>query len=291
MELQGCGEPPHGEPCKFLLNSRKVDAICFMETKTKNVTKITHMGMKLGFTRSFMVYPLGFAGGLLLLWNPDTIDLDIVGHASQVIHGIAKGLGGKVTRISFAYVRPNPRAKDIFWSDCRAYANQMEDPWIIIGDFNDIASDDDQWGSERINCNVIDKFVENFNNCGLMDLESSGPRYSWVRQVGNRTVQRRKLDRVLWNMRAQLDFLEAKMFILPRVHSDHHPISFVGEAGEVLARHNRPFRFEVAWLMRHDYQKVWETAWNKHKEDPAKAIEEVINKSKIWNQKVFGNIF
>lgn len=64
----------------LLLKSRKVDIVCFLETKMNNASKMVNMGCKLGFTHNFMVDSLGFAGGLLFLWNLDTIDLEIVQH-------------------------------------------------------------------------------------------------------------------------------------------------------------------------------------------------------------------
>nr|GMC67909.1 LINE-type retrotransposon LIb DNA [Ipomoea batatas] len=72
-------------------------------------------------------------------------------------------------------------------------------------------------------------------------------------RVGNRVVQRRRLDRVLWNMESQINFHEAKVAVLPRLHFDHHPIMFMSSFLEF--------------------------------------IKIIIAKSKHWNLNVFGNIF
>lgn len=79
--------------------------------------------------------------------------------------------------------------------------------------------------------------------------------------------------------------------VLPRTHLDHHPIKFVDSARDAPPRHERPFRFEAAWLLRHDYHDIWKAAWSNRTHDVVGAIEEVTTRSKEWNKTVFGNIF
>nr|GMC91087.1 LINE-type retrotransposon LIb DNA [Ipomoea batatas] len=124
------------------------------------------------------------------------------------------------TRVSFAYIRPNLLAKEVFWDDCKDYAIGNSGPWIMMGDFNDIVNDSEEWGSSAVNMSCCTRFVNNFNDCGLLDMGTMGVRYSWFRQEGGQTKLRRKLDRVFWNIETQANFLEAKAAILPRTHSD-----------------------------------------------------------------------
>nr|GMD78137.1 LINE-type retrotransposon LIb DNA [Ipomoea batatas] len=118
-----------------------------------------------------------------------------------------------------------------------------------------------------------------------------GVRYSWYKHEGGRTVLRKKLDRVFWNLDAQTTFPEAKSAILPRTHSDHHPIKFIGIAGRPPRKENIPFRFEGAWLRREDYKTLWNNVWNDLNLDLLSTITEVTSQSKEWNKNVFGNIF
>ncbi|XP_019179618.1 PREDICTED: uncharacterized protein LOC109174845 [Ipomoea nil] len=249
------------------------------------------MADKLGFSSSFMVDSIGFAGGLLLVWNKERVPLSVVGHNSQTIHALVNRWDGKRIRFSFAYVRPNLRAKEVFWNECRSYSSSFQDPWIMLGDFNDITGHSDQWGSGDIVSSAVDRFLEASNDCGLMDLGTAGLRFSWYRKVGDRITLRRKLDRVFWNMDAQLLFPEGKAHILPCTHSDHHPIQFASNAGSPPDRRERPFRFEAAWLLRDDYRNVWHQAWRAHPGDISGAIDKVGKLSKDWNHKTFGNIF
>lgn len=142
-----------------------------------------------------------------------------------------------------------------------------------------------------MNISTINKFVTTYKNCDLFDLESAGPRYTWSRHVGGRVVARRKLDRVLWNMEAQLEWPGAKTFVFLRLQSDHHPILFMSSAGETPSRNNRPFIFEAAWLTREDYAAIWSTSWHNKEYNFVQGIEEVTRRSKQWNTEKIGNIF
>lgn len=86
---------------------------------------------------------------------------------------MVRGTGEKNIHIPFTYAKPNPMVKEAFWRDCIMYANSVDDPCFIVRDFNDIAIDEKQWDSERVNPNVMAKFVVAFNSCGLFDLEST----------------------------------------------------------------------------------------------------------------------
>lgn len=74
------------------MENKEVGAICLLETKTTNTRKIERMGSKMGFYRTFTINLLGFAG-LMLLWNPDRVDLKIKGHTSRAIHCITPRMG------------------------------------------------------------------------------------------------------------------------------------------------------------------------------------------------------
>lgn len=102
---------------KELISAKEVSAICFHETKTTDARRLLKMAQRLGFTKYFMVELLGFAGDILLLWRPYIFDFELVRHTTQIIHGWVKGSGGFGTWISFTYVRPNMRAKEIFWDE------------------------------------------------------------------------------------------------------------------------------------------------------------------------------
>lgn len=155
--------------------SKDVGAVCFLETKTSCFARMEKVARKMGYSKVFNVDPLGFAGGLLLFWRPGEINLEVVGHTSQVIHCVVKDNRGMDVRISFAYVRPNRLSKEMFWRECRSYSESFQGPWVMLGDFNDIANVTEQWGSEEINHGNVNRFIEARDRCNLSDLGNTGP--------------------------------------------------------------------------------------------------------------------
>ncbi|XP_019181390.1 PREDICTED: uncharacterized protein LOC109176414 [Ipomoea nil] len=288
---RGVGNRETIRHAKLLLTKKDVGAICFLETKTNKADNLLKAMSNSGFDNFFSVNTLGFAGGLLLVWNKNRLDLEVVRSNSQVIHCNVKGTGVSHLHLSFAYVRPNPQAKELFWNECKSFGSAIVGPWIMLGDFKDIASPNDHWGNDHVNMNNVTRFCKAYEDCGLMEVSSTGPKFTWLRQIGGRTVTRRKLDRAFWNLEAQNAFPEAKAYVLTRTHSDHHPISFTSMAGSAPNRNERPFRFEAAWLTHNDYKDVWKVAWAEKMGDVIGAINEVITQSKKWNVEVFGNIF
>ncbi|XP_031120628.1 uncharacterized protein LOC116023758 [Ipomoea triloba] len=146
-------------------------------------------------------------------------------------------------------------------------------------------------GSTNPNTNHFQRFSEAFGDCNLLDPGASGPKFTWHILVGNRVIQMRRLDRLFWNIEAQLAFPEAKLLVLPRLYSDHNPILFVEEAGQPPNRSSRPIRFEAAWLNRDDYNLIWKEAVSNTNQSFTDIISTVTRKSLLWNRNKFGNIF
>ncbi|XP_031120447.1 uncharacterized protein LOC116023586 [Ipomoea triloba] len=275
---------------KELLIATKADACCLLEIRSAKADKMIRQAANLGFNNHFLVEPIGFAGGLLLFWNRSLVELEVISHSSQAIHMKVNNLP-KDCFITFAYVRPNVLAKCRFWDNCKTFATIAQGSWVVMGDLNDIATEEEQWGSNSVNGNNLQRFIDAYSDCGLIDPGSTGPKFTWCRQAGNRVIQMRKLDRALFNIRAQLDFPKAKVMVLPRLFSDHNPIMFIDEAGNPPSRNSRPVRFEAAWLERDDYKLIWKEATNDVSRPIHDIISMVTSQSLFWNRNVFGNIF
>lgn len=65
-----------------LMNSGELGAICFLETKTTECGALLKMAERRGFNSFFIFEPLGFTGGLLLVWNKDRIMIDVVDYST-----------------------------------------------------------------------------------------------------------------------------------------------------------------------------------------------------------------
>ncbi|KAG6639434.1 hypothetical protein CIPAW_10G100000 [Carya illinoinensis] len=98
--------------------------------------------------------------------------------------------------------------------------------WVVLGDFNNICSDD-EWvgGNPRVRV-AIEEFNSCINSCGLIDWKLEGKQLSWCNGQQGMATSWAKLDRVLVNNVFVTKFGGAVAHLLSRRTLDHSPILF-----------------------------------------------------------------
>ena len=77
------------------------------------------------------------------------------------------------------YGWPHSEEKHFTFDLLRRLNEDPHDQWVCIGDFNQILSSQDQEGGLEPNFNRISLFRSALDECGLLDLRFSGPRFTW----------------------------------------------------------------------------------------------------------------
>ncbi|XP_028081917.1 uncharacterized protein LOC114283297 [Camellia sinensis] len=104
-------------------------------------------------------------------------------------------------------------------------ADNMQDPWLVARDFNDIASLTEKRSfATNFHHGRSQKNFDSLSKCNLMDLGYSGPHLTWSngRLGWANTLER--LDKAVYSTDLRETFLEEAMRNLPRTHSDHSPM-------------------------------------------------------------------
>lgn len=138
--------------------------------------------------------------------------------------------------------------------------------------------------------NRIVNFRDCWSSCNLLDVGTSGCRFTWVRKAGERLIWQEKLDRVLWNSQALLMNPNAKAIVLPHLCFDHHPILLDTDYVQFGSMGNRPSRFEAAWLSHSEFKSMFSLAWGKGNGRLTKAIKEVTKGVQVRKRDMFGSI-
>ncbi|WJX64016.1 hypothetical protein P8452_48843 [Trifolium repens] len=224
----------------------------------------------------------GFAGGIIVAWKKDYIQVDVIVKKFQFIHMKVNYTGGRWWYFIAIYASPNESNRSNLWNDLKVIAGNMTEAWIIAGDFNDIMSEDEKRGGVRASIRRCSKFRERVEACNLIDMGAAGPKFTWrgpLYHGGQRIFER--LDRALCNTRWRLDFPDGFVKVLPRLDfSDHHPILISPrEAPHPVAP--RQFKFESAWLGEANYQDMLKTCW-KRRDSIANNLHSVEREIKIW---------
>ena len=199
---------------------------------------------------------IGFVGGIWLLWRSNLVQVDVLVATKQEIHAMIRVRTQTFNwLISAIYASPRFEERCILWNNLRMIANMHDMPWTLMGDFNEVLSDDEKFGGNPICQRRVRAIKECMDDCHMMDLGFSGPKYTWTnkRELGN-LIQCR-LDRCWVNPGWKELYPEACVTHLARVNSDHcllllrlHP-----PLGSIV---DRPFRFQTFWLSHSEFPAI-----------------------------------
>ena len=138
--------------------------------------------------------------------------------------------------------------KDKLWEALLKEADEIDKPWLLAGDFNTYKSLDDKWGGSSNVMRKCAKFARWIDDCGLIDLGFTGPKFTWWKEVGGKPYMKVRLDRALANAEWRHLYPEASVRHLPRVYSDHCLILIDTNGSRPPPFASRPFRFQAAWF-------------------------------------------
>ena len=200
----------------------------------------------LPYSHSSRVDPAGFSGDIWLLWNErPSFSVEIITCSEHSIHALIKVHSPSLSFLFTAvYAPPQFNRRKHYLQNL---AVNISLPWLLLGDFNDMISEEEKLGGLPVNRTRMMAFRNCLDKCGLIDLGFHWPRFTWTNKstVWQTTIKER-LDRGLANTKWALLCPSAKIHHLPRVKSDHCPILLTTEPQG--PRPAKPFRFEQMWL-------------------------------------------
>ncbi|KAJ8773150.1 hypothetical protein K2173_028327 [Erythroxylum novogranatense] len=157
----------------------------------------------LGYNGQTFIDPIGFSGGIWVLWSQTLVQLNVLTSDRQYIHlGVQPHDGPKWLFIAI-YASPRGSVRDSLWRDLTTIASSAVDPWLLAGDFNVIADSTERRGPPTLSTGVCNKFVRFIDHCHLLDLGFSGSAFTW-----SRGRIRKRLDRALANASWRTTFQE-----------------------------------------------------------------------------------
>ncbi|XP_024632727.1 uncharacterized protein [Medicago truncatula] len=231
----------------------------------------------------------GHSGGVWLLKHSTTNITSTVLDFNQYSITFIIGRGAAITTCTCIYASPNYSMRPNLWNYLVNINDTITGPWMLIGDFNETHLPSEQRGG-TFHHNRAATFSNFMNNCNLLDLTTTGGRFTWHKNNNGIRILSKKLDRGMANVDWRLSFPEAFVEVLCRLHSDHNPL-LLRFGGLPLTRGPRPFRFEAAWIDHYDYGNVVKRSWSTHTHNPTASLIKVMENSIIFNHDVFGNIF
>ncbi|XP_028775146.1 uncharacterized protein LOC114732008 [Neltuma alba] len=143
---------------KSLKSSYRLDVVAILEPRVSGVVA-DRIIRSWGFRNSRRVEAEGFSGGIWLLWDSDEVQVENVVKDEQFIHCKVRD-GEEECLLIAVYGSPNEQKRQHLWGKLKMLVDKINEPWMVVGDFNDIKSPLEQKGGGRVNEARCRRFAE-----------------------------------------------------------------------------------------------------------------------------------
>ncbi|KAK1375097.1 hypothetical protein POM88_031290 [Heracleum sosnowskyi] len=242
------------------------------------IDKLEWLRRKLGFEGLFTVDPQGRSGGLALLWK-EAEHVNLLGFSQNHID-VTIPISRLVSwQLTGCYREPDRAQRRKTWDLLRHLSRDSNVPWCVIGDLNNVSSQDDKRGGAPYLNWLVEGFNETLMEVGLSDMDLVGHQFTWERGRGTDEWMEVRLDKALVTENWLEVFSLAKLYNLEISSSDHNPILLVPKKVEHQGDVYR-FKFENAWLIEPMCSQLVREGWDNY------GIVDIQNKVKICGEKL-----
>ncbi|PNX81632.1 endonuclease/exonuclease/phosphatase family protein, partial [Trifolium pratense] len=205
-----------------LAQKHRPDVLFLSETLSKS-HQLERIRVLLKYESCLSIDVEGRSGGLAILWN-DKLKCKIVNYSRNFINVEVEEAEKGVWRLTCYYGFPERGRRREAWDMLRDLRNMSSLPWCIIGDFNDLLSQEDKVGNHPHPNWLCTGFRNAVSDCDLTDIQLEGHRFTWIKSRGTPHVIEERLDRAMASSDWLALFPEVKLTNLVASHSDHSPI-------------------------------------------------------------------
>ncbi|XP_058776514.1 uncharacterized protein LOC131650817 [Vicia villosa] len=199
------------------------------------------------------------SGGIAVLWK-NSSKCSVLNFNRNFINILVQdGVKGD-WRLTCYYGYPERARRRQAWALLRELHVMSTLPWCIIGDFNDLLSQNDKRGLHPHPDWLCSGFQEVISDCNLTDIPLVGYPFTWTKSRGAPHMIEERLDMALGSVSWLQFFPDAKLTNLVASHSDHSPILLSCEPVQQ-RRRRRKFRFENWWLDEEGLLDVVKESW------------------------------
>jgi len=178
------------------VRDKKPNLVFLMETKLLR-SKMEIIRVKLGFDSVFVVDCKGRSGGLALLWNSGvqvTIQNYSLRHMNATIQRHSEAFQWKPTCF---YGHPEVARRHEAWALLRFLSQMSPEPWLCVGDFNEIFSLSEKSSSTPPPRSQMLAFHRALEDCQLFNLGFRGSKYTWCNERSGGKYNKERLDRAV----------------------------------------------------------------------------------------------
>ncbi|GKA90830.1 RNA-directed DNA polymerase, eukaryota [Tanacetum coccineum] len=239
-----------------VIQTMRYNMEALQETKMERMKLFTIKDLWGNFAFDYACSPsVGNSGGILCVWDPRLFVKDNVSSSDYFLaaRGTWIPTSTKLLIIS-VYAPQELTEKRELWDYLRLMIDRWNGEYIILGDFNEVRSENKRFGSS-FNIQGANAFNNFIALASLIDLSLEGYAFTWAQKLANKMS---KLDHFLISKGVLSLFPSLSALCLDRHLSDHRPILM----RELNVDYGlTPFRIFHSWFEMEGFDKVIEETW------------------------------
>ncbi|CAH9113540.1 unnamed protein product [Cuscuta epithymum] len=256
---RGLGDPRTVQEIMALEANKKPNFIFLMETKVRRI-HAERLKCKMDFAGVFYVDSGGVGGGLALFWKTKN-SAKLLSYSKNHVDIEVNISGTSPWRFTGFYGFPERNRRHLSWDLLRSLRPKSSLPWLVAGDFNEIASPHEKRGLHSHPNSLMDNFNKALEDCFLFDLGAQGRFFTWEKGRGTENWVEERLDRAVAEADWCLLYPYAVVRNMEVLTSDHSAI-FIDTEKPQVRRRRRSFMFENAWLKDSGCRGVVKQCWS-----------------------------
>ncbi|XP_060959342.1 uncharacterized protein LOC115704505 [Cannabis sativa] len=263
-------------------------------SKNKFEDVLERVRAKLKFEGMFAVDACGRSGGVALLWR-NKQEVKVLNYATNFVDVEVRPNDVGEWRLTGFYGESKRSLRGASWEQLRTLAHGNTLPWCVIGDMNNVLSQEDKKGGHPYPNWLVDGFRDTIQECGLIDLDIVGHRFTWEKSRGTDNWIEVRLDRALVAERWLQLFPRAKLINLEECWEEYNLAGIqekIQRCGESLSDWGKDYSGNFASRIKYWKKEVrrWKQgrdpdAISKYKEAETELFEVLTQKEVFWRQR------
>ena len=290
--IQGAKKSQLRHEVGFINRTIKPDILILLETlvNCQNTDLIIN---QLGYRFSSTIPPVNHTGGIWLLWNDDNVDVSVVAKETRIIHCLVHDkLTAKECLLSAVYAPARENHKDAFWDHLQHLNDSIDQPWVLMGDFNEMLCASEKIGGIPLTPNKVQRLNNFLQYSNSSDAIVQGRLFTWKKFIRGQLMYE-KLDRVVFRNDCLHLFPNYMVTNGPFTCSDHAYVLLNTDPHHA-PRRGTTFKYQHSWVHYQDTHSIIKRNWSTRISGTAMyRVAQKLKKTKLdlktWSKRTFGN--